>query len=50
MSKRLTDDQLDEIVSKLDIKIGVGDPSSPYFGTLLSQEDEQKLDPKGEPV
>ena len=35
-----------------DIKIvsGVGDPSSPYWGQLLSEEDEARLDPAGQPI
>ncbi len=50
MSKRLSEEKIEEIVSNLDIKVGMGDPSSPLFGQLLSVEDEQKLDPKGELV
>ena len=50
MADKLSQEEIDEIVSNLDIKVGVGDPSSPYFGQLLSEEDEAKLDNKGEPI
>lgn len=30
--------------------VGVGDPSSPYHGQLLSMEDERRLDSKGQEV
>lgn len=33
-----------------ELKTGVGDPSSPYFGQLLSEEDEKRLDPSGNVV
>ena len=50
MSKRLSEDQIDEIVRSLEVKVGMGDPTSPYFGQLLSEEEEKILDAKGERV
>lgn len=34
----------------VEIQAGVGDPSSPLYGQLLSEEDEKRLDEKGEEV
>ena len=52
MSNEAEDNQakIDEIIAKLDIKTGVGDPSSPYFGKLLTAEEEAKIDPSGAPI
>lgn len=47
---KFTEEEIEEIIGALDIKTGVGDPSSPFYGQLLSQEDENRLDPAGSPV
>ena len=37
-------------MSELKITSGIGDPSSPLYGQLLSVEDEKRLDPQGREV
>jgi len=50
MSAKMSQEEIDEVVSKLEITTGVGDPSSPYFKQLLTEDDEARLDTKGNPV
>jgi len=48
--KTPTPEELDSIISKLDIKTGVGDPSGKYFGQDLTAEAEKRIDSKGDPI
>tara|TARA_R110000751_G_scaffold159462_1_gene265192 strand:- start:95 stop:640 length:546 start_codon:yes stop_codon:yes gene_type:complete len=50
MSKIPTPEELDRIISELDIKTGVGDPSGKYYGQELTAEAEKRIDSKGEPI
>jgi hypothetical protein len=50
MSKQYSEEEIQSIVDGLEIKTGVGDPSNPYFGQLLSAEDEKRIDEKGRPI
>ena len=48
--KTPTPEELDRIISELDIKTGIGDPSGKYFGQELTSEEERRIDSKGEPI
>ena len=52
MNNRTEDEQakIDEVLKNLEIKTGIGDPSSPHFGSVLTHDEERRIDDKGNPI
>jgi hypothetical protein len=45
-----TEEEIYEVIKNLNIKTGIGDPSSEVFGQTLTEEEEKKVDSKGCPI